>query len=357
MLLAFFDESGKTGKQYFRNSQWSFNAQPYFGLGTIVISADNYNSIIKDISQRLKTEKYQGEFKWTNKSARKVAPQVIPDLYEIIKEHNGEILIEIEDKLFSFAKIITEYCVFPYYETFIIDDREFACRQVANYLYEFLPSQVTSDICEFFDQNTKNTVALKKHIKSICDNISNDFIVSNCEETIDTIERVEKEDEPLNVENLFPIPNFNTSGLSQTCITPHIDCYNNILNRIKDKFSKVYFCQCIHDKISDLRLALKNETSHYSELTNSHMDFKVDFVDSKKEILIDTIDYILGAVLQSASSLVEKTETYNSINECYKELICNCVNFISTFEKQLLLFPNQPMVLQGLESYSEFKKM
>lgn len=360
MLFAFLDESGKTGTQYYKNSQWSFYKQPYFGLGSIIIPSENCKQLTQEINQRIKLEKYQGEFKWSNKSARKIASHIIPDFCEIIKKNKGIILIEIEDKVFTFAKIITEYCVFPYYDTTTISHsrRKLACRLIANYLYEFLPPQIIGDICAFFDQNSKDTNLLKKHIQSICDNISNDFIISSCKETIDTIESVENGKFQLRIDNLFPIPNFYSSGVSQTCITPHIDCYNNILNRINEQFLNVDCCQCIHDNISDLKSALEIETKQYSKRTYSQIEFKINFVDSKEEIMISVIDFILGAVLKSTMDIVSKSESYESLNKCYAYLIHNCVNFISSFENQLLLFPGHYIPQNELLLfYNNFKKM
>lgn len=295
-LNVFMDETSRTGQQKFFNGKWNYNAHPYFSLGALYISSANVESLYNDLSTEIGKEHFQGEFKWSNKAARRRIDRLFPVLFDIISRNNASMYFEIEDKRFTTAKTFTEYCVYPYYE---IEEQkrhsfEIRClkRAFASYVADTLNDNALWEICSFFDSGEQDTTKLKSLIHNTIIEFKSKYITQFCLETIDSIEQFENGKSCLKLENLFPVKDtIQHNGMCTTLtIDPHTDCFSDLLYKAIKNFPKCKMISCIHDEQIQWEPAFKESIER---LEHMFPEYSVYF-NTKQGIIINSVDYISG---------------------------------------------------------------
>ena len=329
--ILFIDESGKTGTQKL-SQEWNFKEQPYFALCGILVSEDNLDKINNFIKKLRKKYNIQGEIKATKKTVSKNSKYIINELWEKLNEINGELFIEVVNKKFCIAMMITNYCVFPYYD---IDLKDYSSesailvrKYIANYIYEAISDKLMGNIVEFFDSNTQDVTELINICTELNKEISCGIIKKYIDETIDSINKHEQLG--ISKHNMFPLVDYYRGGFSTVAVCPHIDSFNNILNRL----TNLNDLSIIHDKIMDLDSALLQTLKKgYDKDVSNIMRFE----DSKKFDMLQVSDFFCGIVKDSIQKILQGEKEENSI---INEIIQTRVNFVSTFKEQGLIFPN-----------------
>lgn len=297
-LNVFMDETSRTGQHKFFNGKWNYNAQPYFSLGALYISSTNVLSLYNDLSTEIEKEHFQGEFKWSNKAARKRIDRLFPVLLDIISRNNASIYFEIEDKRFTIAKTFTEYCVYPYYEIEVENCYSFVIRCLkrafASYIADTLNDDTLWEICSFFDSGELDTTKLKSLIHNTIIELKSKYITQFCLETIDSIEQFENGKSYLKIENLFPVKDTIQHNGKCTTLTidPHTDCFSDLLCRAINNFPKCKIIKCVHDEQSQWEPAFKESIERIKYM---YPDYLIQFKSKQGyDIVINTVDYISG---------------------------------------------------------------
>jgi hypothetical protein len=337
-MIAYIDESGKTGTEKFNNG-WNFSDQPYFAYGTIVVQKELVTDIINEIEKQLSSlnKPIQGELKWSNKAAQFQYKKIIPIFLNTLNKYNSSIYFDIENKKFTIAKYITNFVVFSQYEEIKvggIKELIIPKKVIASYLFDYLSDNTLWSFCSFFDNINNQKYTMEEQTKKLSEmakflrfNIEHKIIIEQIEKTIDTIESSLTHDSNL-LKYHFPIPNFKRDGSIYNSISPQIDCFNNLVLRIEKEHSNI---SIIHDILVE-KNQLENEIDVRNDLTG--LNHTISFSDSKSEKFIQYIDYLTGYAKMITTKillndynqqiylteLIEKTSLFftSSINEMYK---------------------------------------
>lgn len=352
MLSVFMDETSRTGQQRYNNEKWNFKDQPFFGLGALYIPQNKYKSLYQQLDETIKKENLQGEFKWMNKTARGRVERLFPILMDVIKQFDAKVHFEIEDKRFSIAKIITDYCVYPFYDMDLkqfFDDKSnyrdkiiHLKRAFASYIADYLSDSLLWDICKFFDSCNHNTAILKSLIRRMIDELDTKAIREFCLETIDSIEMVEKGKSPVCKDNLFPIKDTIKHNGVKTSLTidPHTDCFSDLLCNATKYFTDYHQIECIHDVQDQWKPALEEAIDR---MKSTHADYSIALsTKSGYHIIVNVVDYISGYLNQSLR------QVFNNIQPLPNNLRCLCdsnITLVTSISLQEKIWFNNPDVI------------
>ena len=84
------DETSRTGRQKYNSGKWNFNDKPFFSLGALYIPSINVENLYNELQTIIIKENFQGEFKWSNKSAQSRINRLIPIFMDIITRNNAK---------------------------------------------------------------------------------------------------------------------------------------------------------------------------------------------------------------------------------------------------------------------------
>ena len=331
-LTIFMDETSRTGQQRYDGDKWNFKNQPYFGLGALYIPTDKINNLLQDLENIISKENFQNEFKWANKATRGRATRLVQSLIEVINKNNAKLHFEIEDKRFSIAKIIIEYCILPYYSllesnVFNVSTKYIKCA-FASYIADNLSDDLLWEICSFFDSCTNDVQTLKTIIKKIAEELDTALVRKHCTETVKYIELFEADKLQLKKENLFPIRDvIKHNGIETTLtIDPHTDCFSDLLKLSMTLFPNCKEIKCIHDVQDQWEPALKQTIERINEIYIGNSVFSLS-VKSGYDAIINTVDYILGYLNFSLKKLfidgIELPEILRSLCESNLTLVAS----------------------------------
>lgn len=318
MLKLYIDETGRTGRHVYQNAKWNYDTHKYFALGGLLLDEEIEKNFIKDIIDITHKFHIQGELKYTNKSVKKKKDKIITEFKELNDKYNVIFLSEIVNQRFCDCIWIAEYAVIPYYDSSNIDsfDRRMILRALANYIYYNINDNVIWDFVELFDNNSYD----KNKLISCCKQLTSDKVLKpHVEETIDSIKTL-----PLEIERFFPIKDYFKNQTSSFAINPHIDSFNNILNRINPNY--INNIKIIHDTENELSYALNK----WASIHNTGILFE----HSKHNPLIQVTDFFVGYSNEIIKSMLD-----NGIYQLYFKDFINNINIVSTIHDQLKLFP------------------
>lgn len=342
--VLYLDESGKTGTQRY-TEKWNFSTQPYFALCGILVYEHTENELIQLLDELRKNFKIQGEIKSTKEVVRKNSNTIISQLWEKQKELNAEMFIEIVNKKFCIAMMITNYCVFPYYDFSPEDYNSFQAnlirRNFANYICESISDDLMGEFVEFFDDNTQDISEFTLLCNKLIEELGEEYIMEFIKGTIDSVKNHDKLG--LLQRHLFPLVDYYKGKCSSVAVCPHIDSFNNVLNRL-NTFEDLAI---VHDKISDLEDALK-QTVKERKIENI-----MQFGNSRESNLLQIADFWCGILKESVIKILQGDD---NINPIIREIVNTKVNFVSTFTEQELLFPYNDELNTYTIWYNEFFK-
>ena len=330
-LTIFMDETSRTGQQRYNNDKWNFQNQPCFGLGALYIPSDKIEHFRQELESIFKKENFQHEFKWSNKAARGRVKRLFPELIKIIDQNGVKVHFEIEDKRFTLAKIITDYCILPYYDLSdsILSDHciHYLKRAFASYIANNMSDELLWEICSFFDSHTHDTKLLKNLIKKISAELDTKAINEYCASTIQHIEMAEATQTP--PKYMFPIRDtIRHNGIETTLtIDPHTDCFSNLLTKAIEYFPNYKEILCVHDDQEQWKPALEETIKriHDSNLFGDHV-FTLN-TQRGYDIIINTVDYILGYLNSELQNLFTNntplTKELNDLCESHFTLVAS----------------------------------
>ena len=345
MKTLFLDESGRTGTQKY-NGKWNFDQQPYFILSGLIVPNDNVdvlNNYIKEMVSQFKIQ--GGEIKFSNKGVQNKIEKIIERMIDIQNELRCELLLEIVNKKYCIAMVITEYCVVPYYriskdlirEGIIIDKQ---C--IANYIYEVLSDKLLGECVDFFDSGARDVSSLVLICRKLQEELKNEYIIENIEQTIIVLEN--HMIHGLLERNCLPLQDRYRGGISSVAVCPHVDSFNNIVNRaVRQGTDKV-----IHDNIKELEDALQyNVTDRLNIKAPNFLEFK----NSKEYPVIQIVDVWAGYI----GNAIKKKLSDKSLSVYATNVIDADLNFVSSFNEQVKMFPYNLDILFRKQCYNIFK--
>lgn len=329
--ILYLDESGKTGTQRYLE-KWNFEEQPYFALCGILINEGDLSELNQFVDSLRKLYRIQGEIKSTKDAVSKNRECIVEQIWDKQREFGCKIYIEIVNKRFCMAMKINDYCVLPYYdistEYYSSYEGILIRKNFANYICKTINDELLGEFVEFFDNDTKDIMKMKSLCKKLMQNISHDALIDNIKETLDSIDNYEKLG--LLQRHIFPLVDYYKGKSSSVAICPHVDSFNNILNRTEGIDNLLI----IHDKLADLGDALKQIVAERSTKDSLRT---IQFEDSKKNNLLQLSDFWCGIINNTVQKILAGEKNRNSIID---KILQTKVNFVSTFEEQEILFPN-----------------
>jgi hypothetical protein len=335
-MRVYMDESGSTGKQVLNNNEWNFTNQEYFVLTALLIDETQVGRIEEMISGIKHKYKLQGELKYKNKGHRKYSEEIIPCIMNELKKNNATLFIEIVNKRYDICKWITEYCIFPYYDTPDLRNPEklMVSRMMANYVYTLVPDEVLNDFLSIVDSEERDINVLVNYCVKLKRYIKDDTLKEYINETMDSIKNYKRLG--LNINNLFPIRDKLKSGETTIAVSPNIDSFNNIVSKclmIKPDI------KVLHDKQMQFDSILSKWVDDFKKKNK----IEIEFVDSKKEALIQISDFISGYIremITDKNKMMQSTEALS--------LLKDYINFVTTYSDALVLFGRDMTLLDEM---------
>jgi len=335
--ILYLDESGKTGTQRYAK-KWNFVNQPYFALCGILISESNVDELNEFVDSIKQSYKIQGEIKATKGGVRKNIDSLMEEFWNKEKELNCELYLEIVNKKFCMAMYITDYCVFPYYdiqyEKYTSYEGTVLRKNFANFIYDSISDELLGEFVEFFDDDIQDVSKMKLLCKKLIQNIKHTKFTEYVNDTLDSIDNHKRLG--LLKRHLFPVVDYYKGKCSTVAVCPHINSFNNILNRLEDMKN----LNIIHDKLADLEEALRKIVSEQVDKNTSDI---MGFEDSRNYNILQLADFWCGNINEVVQGVLNGENNSNSIA---KDIIQTKVNFVSTFKEQETLFPNNSEIAQ-----------
>ena len=351
VLYVFMDETSRTGQERYSEDKWNFNEQPLFGLGALYVPKENTELLYRELDEIIQNEHFQGEFKWSNKAAQGRVGRIFPALIKVIEKNGATVHFEIEDKRFSIAKIITDYCVYPFYDMDLEQlfngssnyrrRIQYLKRSFASYITDHLCDSLLGEICDFFDSCNHDTVILKELIRKIIVELDTEAIRRYCLETIDSIERVESGNSLIKPDNLFPVQDtIKHNGMcTSLTIDPHTDCFSDLICKATMLFTDYHKIECIHDVQDQWKPALDETIERIKSL---YPNYSITLsTQSGYHTIVNTVDYISGYLNQSIKRLMKNSQP---ISDDLKKICNSNITLVTSVSVQEKIWPNNPEV-------------
>lgn len=265
MNTLFLDESNRTGTQKY-DGKWNFEKQPYFSLCGILCPTVNISQLNAAVMELHTLYHIQGnELKASKDSVKKNLTEIMLRLLKLQKQLECNLFAEVVNKKYCIAMMITDYCVFPYYdsppELYCTENAAMVKRFFANYIYVSISDQLLGEFVSFFDSGDQNIPKLKALCLRLIDECKNQTTIDFINETIDSFTQFD--DLGLLQRHIFPLIDFyNKDHTSSVAVSPHINSFNNIITR-----TRLHSLDIVHDNISELKLALEENLRLHNDVT------------------------------------------------------------------------------------------
>lgn len=152
----------------------------------------------------------------------------------------------------------------------------------------------------------------------------------------------------MQIHNLFPLADKYRTGYSTVSVCPQIDCLNNLVyNRLP--YENIF----IHDEIKDIDIALQDNIENINKLSGRKI--KLYFEKSVENKCIQIADFFAGMIrLYFEEKLLKKSNQLKC--DIYQNILFNQINFVSSFNEQYIIFPQNIKLFQFKSEYEEWKK-
>ncbi|MCI9433532.1 MAG: DUF3800 domain-containing protein [Oscillospiraceae bacterium] len=334
MNTLFLDESNRTGTQKY-DGKWNFEDQPYFSLCGILCPSENISQLDAAVMELRTLYHIQGnELKATKDSVKKNLTEIIPRLLKLQKQLECNLLAEVVNKKYCIAMMITDYCIFPYYDTppklYCTEDAAIVKRSFANYIYVSISDQLMGEFVSFFDSGNQNIPKLKALCLKLIDECKNQTTIDFINETIDSFTRFD--DLGLLQRHVFPLIDFyNKEHTSSVAVSPHINSFNNIITR-----TRLHRLDIIHDNISELKPALEENLRLHNDVTAT-----LKFANSKQTPGIQIADFWCGNINIAVQNILSNIDT---VPKEIIDILQRHVNFVGPYTEGVKLFPDNPQI-------------
>lgn len=322
----YIDESGNTGETLSKDSKFNFIDQPYYVLAGILLDDNSQIALSAFINSQITKHRIQGnELKAKNVYDSK--PTFIAELVDYIVTNKIPFFIELMDKHFYLHVQLVEYFIVPYYSLPINDENIFRKRFIASTLGQYLNQNIYQSFIDAIKENTSESLEnfydiLITHFEQAGHN----EIKINVEQTkIDYLER-KAEDPDKALKEFFPIPDENPNK-RLIHLLPNFNAFTNLIARTQkyvddSSINKIF--EIIHDEQKQFDIIfqsaleqMKNvetdklvEKTHITEKGRFNIDnsIKLNFKDSKTDILIQVADLIAGVIMRFWVDFIGKSE-------------------------------------------------
>lgn len=311
----YMDESGNTGNiELHGDLTWNYGNQTHFALGAFYIREDIANileEILKNILHKY-DKKLGTEQELKSKANYVYKNKLFEEITDVLIKNKIGFYFDIANKKYKVVMTLVSYCIYPYY---INDFTRTQCIDMANFLFDRLPLEeiyVFIVMCQSQHDSKKCVNELIDFLKRL-----NVFLISNKKNSIDrVIDIVENYNSyRLKVENLFPIKDFNNKGTKESFL-PNVDAFNNLLASIyKLRLKQDDNINIYHDEQRQFSNVLEKWVNNLHDFDINIR--KINFVDSKQEILIQIADFYTGNIVRLYRKIVE----YKCLNRDDRELI------------------------------------
>jgi len=313
-MKLYIDESGNTGETLIKNGKPNFNDQPYYVLAGLLIS----DSIKSDFISYIQTKKTESKIQSPELKAKNIYEKqsgFIIDIVNYITTNNIPVFIELMDKHFYLNIQILEHIIVPSYSLPLTNKN----MQYKNILASNITPYLSDKIYEQFVIACKeyNAIELEKLFQIFLthfSNTNNEDLKKNIELTIeDYNEKKAKSREAY--KSFLPIPDKNPKN-RLIHLLPNYQAFTGLVGRVEkhrvDFKTEDY--EIVHDEQKQFDIIYKaafdlmkeNDTDGVVANTiiseraifNINKDLKLEFVDSKQELLIQISDLISGFVMR-----------------------------------------------------------
>lgn len=352
-ITIFLDESGKTGTEVFKDGIWNFSSQPYFAICAVIIPDINIKMVSLRISEIKKKYFVQGELKSTKVKNNAKRKELITEIQQILKEYECELLFCIENKRFSVVKSIVDTVFFPFYEDDndikFFEKRALLKRTVANYIYRNITDNLLGEFCDLFDNDTYDEESLKI-LKMLCLKLYkqclNQWIKNEIQNRVDYIDDYLTKDsyKIMDIQFIFPKRDTYNNGTSFIAISPQIDCFNYILNYVKNNYL-YHSINVISDNVHDLKTSLGN-------YCNFLLHQNLQFENSRENEILQIADFFCGTIKKA----IEEQLIQHVVNDKYLAELINVKNLtiVAPYEEQMSILKNNCNLKEEYLCYKDF---
>ncbi len=326
MINLYIDESGNTGETLSKDSKFNFIDQPYYVLAGLLLDENSQIDLSAFVNSQIQKHRIQrNELK--AKKIYESKPNFIAELVDYIVINEIPFFIELMDKHFYLHVQLVEYFILPYYSLPINDENISSKRFLASTLGQYLNESIYQSFIDAIKVNTRESLEnfydiLITHFERA----GHDEIKVNVEQTkIDYLERKE-EDPDMALKEFFPIPDKNPNN-RRIHLLPNFNAFTNLVARtqkyVDDKLINKVF-EIIHDEQKQFDVIfqsaldqMKNvETDKLFKMThitekgrfNIESSIKLNFKDSKTDILIQVSDLIAGVIMRFWADFIGENE-------------------------------------------------
>lgn len=335
----FLDESGNTGNPRLKNNKWNWGSQPYFALGSLCIKEEERVEIGNAILT-ITNSYYNGlgsEIELKSTSKYRFKNEMLVKIVDLLSKKDTKFYIDITNKRFQIIKYIVEYCIFPYYMLDKVSSVRDKKVNAATYLYNNLTDEMINKFITLAttDLDDDHIISMiLKYLDELKSNLKDKEInsqINNVEVIIANFKLY-----GLSVSNLLPLRDMTNKG-SEMCFLPNLDAFLNIIASTATlRISKNDKLSIYHDKQKQFDQSIIKWTEKMRNMFNIKNLNKIEFVESKGDILVQTIDFITGQILKKFT--ISMNTSYQSKKEkelvkVFKSIAENC-NIVSTKYEQ-----------------------
>lgn len=311
----YIDESGNTGNiEINEDLHWNYGIQTHFALGAIYIAENKYNALKDMISEILHKydPKLGDEIELKSTAKYKFKEKLLEELVDGLTSYNTGVYFDIANKKYKVIINMVEYCIYPYYLYKSRNDILALRQRKINVSKDLYNRMEEEDIKMFIDlcQNTENEQDIISLFLEFLHKLKELFIKDksttaleiqkNIERVIDFIK--DKESRKLSLENILPVKDYTNKGTKESFL-PNVDAYNNLISQISQlALSDLDSIYIHHDSQAQFSQVLFD----WSEaLRKKGCNIKkVEFCDSKSEVIIQVCDFFTGNILRLYKEII-----------------------------------------------------
>lgn len=336
--VMFIDESGNTGNPKLKENGWNWGEQPSFALGSLCIKQKDVEEVRIKITDVL--NKYENglgtarELKST--ASYRFTQSLIGDLISVFDSYNAKYYIDITNKRFQVVKYIVEYCVYPLHLEKEFNDLRGRKRAAATILYNNLSDELLSRYIEICEKDYDDSLVkeISEFIDSLVECVNDNEIIECCMQVKNIVVNYSKYN--IEIKNLVPIRDI-TNRNREMSLLPHLDAYLNIIGSTSilrlSSTDKLYIYHDEQKQFSNALIKWTDTMKGYDEISNLR---KVQFINSKKDVLIQSIDFLTGhsvKIFNKTTKAKYFTGRDKMLTKTMSSVLLNC-NILSTRYEQ-----------------------
>lgn len=249
----YLDESGSTGDIINKKLDLDFASQPIFSHACIGLKPNERNDFIKLITSLKEKYGYEDELK--SQDVYYKTPEFIYEISSYMKNKKINFLCEVVDKKYNIAVSIVNHQIFPPTENSFNEESQYIRTKLTDYLALYGDQEVFENFMLLClkpseDKLLKSFETLKSFFSRKSSYFPDDGLtVSMIDETIDDYNIAKKKLGSAQAISYFiPIPDFDNNSRIIN-ITPHVQCFYNIIARVNKLHSRKLSSITLHHDI------------------------------------------------------------------------------------------------------------